>query len=87
MQSWLSIVIALLMAKPLAILLALRSTQFRWEDFTGRSLTYRLEVLTVVLRATPSKAIGRVRTEFSERDKQNLLNIIRTERGEGVVRR
>ena len=43
------------------------------------------QVLTAILRARPSKAIGRVRTAFSERDKHALLNTIRAERGEGVV--
>jgi bifunctional non-homologous end joining protein LigD len=58
---------------------------FDSDDITARSLTYRLQVLTPMLRATPSKAIGRVRTAFSERDKHALLNTIRAERGEGVV--
>jgi bifunctional non-homologous end joining protein LigD len=58
---------------------------FDGNDITDRSLTYRLEVLTAMLRATPWKAIGRVRTVFSEGDKHALLNTIRAERGEGVV--
>jgi len=54
-------------------------------DITQRSTTYRLQLVTAVLKASRSKAIGRVGIAFSERDKRALLNIIRAERGEGVV--
>ena len=54
-------------------------------DITHRPLAYRQQVLTAILRARPSKAIGRVRTAFSEHDKHALLNTIRAEHGEGVV--
>jgi bifunctional non-homologous end joining protein LigD len=46
---------------------------------------YRQQILTAILEVTPSKAIGRVRTAFSEHDKHALLNTIRAEHGEGVV--
>jgi hypothetical protein len=49
------------------------------------SLTYRLEILTAILRAKPGCPSSRVRTAFSERDKNILLNTIRAEGGEGVV--
>jgi bifunctional non-homologous end joining protein LigD len=58
---------------------------FDGNDITHRSATYRLQLLIAMLKARPSKAIGRVRTAFSEREKQALLNTIRAERGEGVV--
>src|SRR5271155_1168377 len=58
---------------------------FDGNDITHRSATYRLQLLIAMLKARPSKAIGRVRTAFSEREKYALLNTIRAERGEGVV--
>jgi bifunctional non-homologous end joining protein LigD len=58
---------------------------FDGNDITHRSATYRLQLLIAMLKAGPSKAIGRVRTAFSEREKHALLNTIRAERGEGVV--
>jgi bifunctional non-homologous end joining protein LigD len=54
-------------------------------DITHRPLAYRQQVLTDILRAKPSKAIGLVRTAISEHDKHALLNTIRAEHGEGVV--
>ena len=48
-------------------------------DITHRPLAYRQQVLTAILSARPSKAIGRVRTAFSEHDKHALLNTIRAE--------
>ena len=54
-------------------------------DIAHRPLAYRQQMLTAILGARPSKAIGRVRTAFSERDKDALLNTIRAELGEGVV--
>jgi bifunctional non-homologous end joining protein LigD len=54
-------------------------------DITHRPLAYRQQVLTAILGARPSKAIGRIRTAFSERDKHALLNMIQAEHGEGVV--
>jgi bifunctional non-homologous end joining protein LigD len=54
-------------------------------DITHHPLTYRQQALTAVLGTRPTKAIRRVRTVFSERDKHALLNMIRAERGEGVV--
>ena len=58
---------------------------FDGNDITDRSLTYRLDVLTAMLRAKPSCQSRRVRTAFSELDKHALLNTIRAEGGEGVV--
>jgi len=58
---------------------------FDGNDITDRSLTYRLEILTAILRAKPGCPSPRVRTAFSERDKHILLNTIRAEGGEGVV--
>jgi bifunctional non-homologous end joining protein LigD len=54
-------------------------------DITHRSLTYRLQLLTAILRARPVESHRPRRTAFSERDKRALLNTIRAERGEGVV--
>jgi bifunctional non-homologous end joining protein LigD len=58
---------------------------FDGNDITHRSVTYRLQLLIAMLKARPSKALGRVRTAFTEREKNALLNTIRAERGEGVV--
>jgi bifunctional non-homologous end joining protein LigD len=52
---------------------------------THRPLAHRQQVLTAILSARPSKAIGRVRTAFSENDKRALLDAVRAEHGEGVV--
>jgi bifunctional non-homologous end joining protein LigD len=54
-------------------------------DITHRPLSYRQLTLAAILRTRPSKAIGRVRTAFSERDKHVLLETIRSEHGEGIV--
>ena len=54
-------------------------------DIAHRPLAYRQQMLTAILGARPSKAIGRVRTAFSEHDKHALRNTIRDEHGEGVV--
>jgi bifunctional non-homologous end joining protein LigD len=54
-------------------------------DITHHPLAYRQQVLTAILTARPSKAIGHVRNAFSEHDKHALLNTIRAEHGEGVV--
>ncbi|AXC16381.1 ATP-dependent DNA ligase (plasmid) [Acidisarcina polymorpha] len=58
---------------------------FDGSDITRRSATYRLQLLMAILKARPSKAIGRVAVAFVERDKRALLETIRAERGEGVV--
>jgi bifunctional non-homologous end joining protein LigD len=58
---------------------------FDGNDITHHSATYRLQLLIAMLKARPSKAIGRVRTAFSGREKHALLSTIRAERGEGVV--
>ncbi len=58
---------------------------FDGNDITHRSAAYRLQLLIAMVKARPSKTIGRVRTAFSEREKHALLNTIRAERGEGVV--
>jgi bifunctional non-homologous end joining protein LigD len=58
---------------------------FDGNDITHRSVTYRLQLLIAMLKARPSKTLGRVRTAFSEFEKHALLNTIRAERGEGVV--
>jgi bifunctional non-homologous end joining protein LigD len=54
-------------------------------DITHHLLAYRQQVLTALLSARPSRAIGRVRTAHSEHDKHALLNTIRDEHGEGIV--
>jgi bifunctional non-homologous end joining protein LigD len=54
-------------------------------DITERSATYRLHLLTATLKAKPSKALGRVRTAFTEDEKRSLLQTIKAERGEGIV--
>jgi bifunctional non-homologous end joining protein LigD len=54
-------------------------------DITHRPLAYRHQVLTAILSARPSRAIGLVRTAISEHDKHALLNTIGAEHGEGVV--
>jgi len=58
---------------------------FDGNDITQRSATYRLQLLIAILKARPSKALGRVRDAFSELEKHALLNTIKAERGEGVV--
>ncbi len=54
-------------------------------DITHRPLAYRQQVLSALLSARPSRAIGRVRIAFSEHEKHALLNTIRAEHGEGAV--
>jgi len=51
-------------------------------DITQAPLAYRQQMLTAILNAGPSKAMGQIRTAFSERDKHALLNTIRAEHGE-----
>jgi bifunctional non-homologous end joining protein LigD len=58
---------------------------FDGRDITERSATYRLHLLTATLKAEPSKALGKVRTAFTEDEKRGLLQTIKTERGEGIV--
>jgi bifunctional non-homologous end joining protein LigD len=58
---------------------------FDGRDITHRSATYRLHMLSATLKAKPSKALGRVRTAFTEDEKRALLQTIKTERGEGIV--
>jgi len=58
---------------------------FDGRDIAERSATYRLHLLTATLNAKQSKALGRVRTAFTEDEKRALLQTIKTEHGEGIV--
>ena len=50
---------------------------FDGRDITHRSATYRLQLLTAALKAKPSKALGRVRSAFTEDEKRALLQTIK----------
>jgi len=58
---------------------------FDGRDITERSATYRLHLLTATLKANPSKALGMLRTAFTEDERRALLQTIKAERGEGIV--